>query len=1437
MTKIIPKLNLNKTPALVESNSLIFAKNIRLDVDGSIHRDYGILPMSLIKSSDENYDFDDYSNIIHRIIKQIEKDYEDDSTLGEYYSKIIDKLKSISVNNAKCQIVGVVADSNDFYLFIYGTDISSVDKSCIIKYDEKEDKFYPCNCNWNWSGGIIDGYIINSLVGDKILSIAESNTSKLVPLKFINLNISKFDDDETIYTQTPNIPITNLKDGGRFTYSIPNGVYQFFVRYRIKDDFYTDWFPASKELFIGNDNSVITSFGTLKYTNINRDSDNSFVLSIEHLVDANIKNYQDFQIGFILSHDDATYARAWKHFDFSIKTINFDYNSKDAEEIEVSEILKLTYGLYNVSNITSFKNKIYISNYTETDFNNAELQEKADDVEVVINTKSSGNAYGKCPIIPTQIAGEKAFSGLIIEGVETPFIGENNIFHKIINTTSLATDLSLVDRINKALKNEEVPYGDYCNLYGINIQSTIDSIEQAKRNFESKFKDVTNKYYSRTHEFDYLSDNINSITINGVKSNAEDIIPFIYNSPRFLNEKCNWIDASGKIYDEIKITIYRKACVKVTTTYTNNNDGFKPSVDLDEEGNNPDNDNISLPDPTITFHNYEQNINIKFVAYEYNYNSDNAELFTNNTTLIPYQKYKFYIHFVKSNGETTNGYYCSNIGEVTIPYMESCSVIYPTFKKINIPNDYVACFFSILHTKNITSTVVNVETVDTVNEGTCFDINMMLVPNSRNIHVVQGSKSTDDETENPLPEDTEIETLTPGKGPIFIPKPPSVDTGTTEQFIPKVETHSGKYYYSSDPSVPKYFGADGVLTFDKSTFDTNKLIYTINDYSIPETDILELIKCTPYLNEKNLVEKDGITIFEDYSQMNLLGYICGVSPLLRKVCIDYYSDGNSVFYKEFDNTVIDQYNNVGAIYLDELSKYNDADSKKKLSNFILKSSNTEYVYSNFNLNYVTLSEEPKMVIKTFYNRAANDTGSISEKQENDSRTIILRLLASQLMNGVYQLPSMYKSFIRKTYSTYKNNEFTKFDNTVRSSILYGDENRTYVVKFEANDYYNIPTNRGIITNMIAIGDNILVHTEDSMFKFSGSNNLQSSQGEIQTSESQPFDTGVSEIFGSDYGFAGLQNKQDHIVTEMGYIFFDRDSKIIYIYSGQGQIIKISESIEKLFRYKDISNIYFANDYYNNRFFVCINFVDENKITLSFNITEKSKAFVSIHDFWFDNAFNTKTKCYFISRSRKNICKINKEYKGLYTELEIKNNQSLLYPISKNTKQFKINAVIPLSSIKMFYNVYDSIVDVINNEQYENIKTLNSIDWCGGNIESEFTNISPDIKTSTMIAEDILSKTPCKELTVYTDTTLSKVIDCDSRSNDFSINNPNNYMYPRYNQGIWTLNYFRNILNAPEDRRYVSDINSLIEGKYFVIRFIFDTEFKLETITFNYNRKI
>lgn len=1434
MANIIPKLNLNKTPNLVESNSLIFAKNIRLDNDGSIHRDYGIFPLSIAYGTVSDTTKVNYGNILARIRQDLLLTVNKPS----YYNSIENKLRFFSgettypasgqkISDGSYKIVGHIEDSNSFYIFIQGvyniyTNSSATTEekrdSVIIKYDETSKQFSPCNCNWTYSGGTINGQVINNLLGETILIVAESNAEKDIPLKCINLMTSSITDDESLYTQTPNIPITNLNYKSPFSYVIPNGVYQFFIRYKIRKDFYTDWFPASKELFAGNTNNIMTSFGSVKYMNTNRSSDNSFTFAVEHLTQDSIKYYQSFQIGFICSSDDTVVARAWKHFNFDVTTINFDYKDSDSYDIEVSDLTKPTYQLYNVGNVTSFKNKLYISNYKETNFNNSSLQNEANKISIALKKAESPSGYAGNEKVTTTINGIDVISGVKVSGTQITIKGQNGIIYQLLNpnyeTTSSYTENTaygiIVDALKAPSKFNAISLNN--GIYGFYINTVSNGINAAKEKFKND-----NPYPKFNHIFD---DKISEVKLNGITiatsvslSTITTLISQIYNKELYLNNNAEFVDAYNTLTNTFKIEVIRPCRYSVTTTNTvinppNPLDPDNPGTSDSDIFNPGIGDSTTKTVTVVTESEYVQTITITFSGDATKMEEAANDFFLNYTTLIPYQKYKFYVHYIKQNGEITNGYYCggTNAGIKEVPYMANAdAIIYPTFSNISIPTGYIGCFFSISHIEREVATVYNLKNRENLGEANCIDINLGLFPGINKLCIRQKNESKE-----------------------------IIDT-------------NGKYYYSSDVSIIRYFGADGIITYDNTKqFNTESLAYLINEYSISEEKNLQLIKCTPFISSAN-------KNYSDYVNMNLLGYICKITPLLRDRTTNYYTDGASVFRKTLTSE-----NNEQFIAIKELHNYlHDGSFEDSVLALRLAPSNNIKIYSNYNLNYLALNEEPVEKFQSYYPAKSGATNV-------PANNIVLRLFKSATMSNVYKLPNMYKTYTRKLYTNYNTEDILQFDNTIRSSELQGDENGINIFKFNANDYYNIPTNRGIIVNLEAIGDAILVHTKNSMFKFTGSNTLTSSDGEIIPTESQPFDTGVSEMFGSDFGFGGLQYKTDSITTENGYIFFDRDSGIIYMYSGQNNLVKISDSIEKLFRYKDTKSIHFANDYYNNRFFVSIIFKYSEKVkvppttggsgqptytvkdyispvTLSFNFSETNKAFVSLHDFVFDEAFNTKTNCYFITGDKQDICYIDKkENLSSYTKLEIANDK--LYPSKKDKKiitLYQTNIAGNIGS-KLVYNTnsFYSIVDVIVNNNYETIKTLNSVNWCSAIINSEFTRIT-DLDESTLrTAEDTLSSVPCNYIRIYTDTCLSPLLKTEVPSNTYSLSDSESYKYPRYNQGIWTLNYFRNILHSNGNKTpYSNDVNSLIEGKYFVIRFMFNEEFKLETLFLNYSKKI
>lgn len=1462
MSNIIPKLNLNKTPNAVESNSLIFAKNIRLDVDNSIHADYGITPMSLILKNIAHNVYQDNKNILNRILL----DCTDDIVNKEQIT-IFNKLKKLVEPTSTWKIVGVIPASNEFYLFIHGKYNTGTDDEkgnsifkdvdSIIVYDEKTDKFSPCTCNWSYSGGTIDGNVINNLRGEKILNIGETSnsTSNLIPLKCINLSKSSIKDDESIYTQAPNVPIMNLFKIGTFKYTIPNGTYQFFVRYRIREDFYTNWFPASVDLFTGNSNTLRTNFGTVQYVNTHRDSDNSFVLSVNFVQDEDLRdNYKDFQIGFILSHDDAIYGRAWKHFGWDVQNINFDYDAKDALEVEVVDFLTSTYQLYNVGNIDSFKNKLYIANYTETNFNDASLNNIAKHITIKIENKSSEStaSYNEFEVGDTvTIGGNKYIKSLKIGEDKVPFNGANGIFGILLGEWRDDNDKNYSDVIEKLICKDNYNI-EYLNIYSDEANNTYNGIyanTSVNKSIVSCRTDILNQYSSISEpELNPENDKIVDIRFkNYISSNdnllvkdskgdivygdtIQNIVKYIYSKERYLSTNGIFVDDNGLINDVFTVIIRHE--VKITHKQWLSQDDV---VWSDDNGWEPSDDYIEVVEDTKY---YEQEVTVKFSGGANRISEKDLIDYSGYSTLVPYQSYDFYIHFIKKNGETTNGYKC---GSVTTPYSEKANVVwYPEFTisdDVTIPSEYIAYFYSIVHTKNKVATIFDIEEIENSNsdiesyEGHCFDLNLGLIHGTTNLNIQYDKKLADKST--------------------------------------KLVKGDGTYWYSSDSQNIKYWGAYGVVTVDIEGFEQvenltskYKLLYLVSNYSTPITEDVKLIKCTPYFNSstKSTADtkiKNGETIqikemSNIFANMNLLGYICKVNYLDKETTIRYYTDGNLVNYKYGQLSTADEQPKFIELKpytgdaIEPKVKESDEDvayPALALENFNFAEDHTQYIYSNYNLNYLVLTEEPVETFKSYYKGKSDD--KVTEKNPAGSK--ILRLFKSLTMSHVYDFPSMYKDYTRKYYSVYKADEITKYDNTIRSSMLEGDENYINIFKFHPNDYYNVPTNRGIITNLISVGNSLLVHTQDSMFYFSGNNNLQSVEGDVVQTETQPFDSGITEIFGSEFGFAGLQNKEDSIVTEKGYIFFDRDSKVIYIYSGQGQVSSISDGIEKLFNHRTINNVKFANDFYNNRFFITIWFEDYNRsnvgvhgktflipVTLSFNFGENVKSFVSLHDFAITKAFNTKTKCYFITKDNTNsnddICIINKNKKFIssYTKLATTNDKYYIYPNRKELNSVQTNSGI------YDINQFNSIIDVIVNENYEVIKTLNAINWCGNVIDVEFPIYNESIEnTFIKLAEDLNDSKTCSHMRIYTDTCLSQLFDFNAKQND----SLNNYKYPFFNQGYWTFNYFRNIQNSNKNvDKYVSDENSLIEGKYFVIRFIFDKDFKLETLTLNYNIK-
>lgn len=1390
MARIVPKLNLNKTPQIVENNSLIFAKNIKVMKDGSIVTDDGISRIT---------------------------------TLAMYLT-------------TGFKIVGYIPYNTCVYFFLYKNvtvngEVSET--SIIIEYDEKDTStIKTIDCNWNYSGGAelttkIYGEVIVNLNSDVILIIAESGNDDLeIPIKFININRSSVDDDESIYTQSPKIPLINLLEYGRYTKVIPNGVYQFFVRYEIKENFYTKWIPCSKEMFAGTNIKTDTFQGSVKYINIDADATQSFVFSVNKISDY-FYGYKSFQIGFILSHDDSTVARAWKHFDFNVEKIYFDYDKSYIEEVNIDDMLDSVYQIYNVKNITSFKNKIYISNYKESDINpkGPQFESNAQAVQVTINAQSVANAnevkYKGNPINTTE-----GNDGLELFTYNGTALGSKTLTELIQDENLVLNNWDSYGSQSSATKKlidifyEKDEWGNPKRDTRGNLIPDLEALDNCSKTYLSEHPDtvilkcteVKFKIGDTTYTLDDFTDNVYEIYdhLNLVfpAENYNNIIsqvPYYYYNDiknkmiKFIADFINDSSVFGNSYGDINFKGFG------TSGYVYNSDNdiisditikftrllfYADSIPwnyTDEHSTEPSiYDGYTIGDlapyrtmpilyilEDITTVHFTRLINTSYISRKLNQ--------YNYQTLLPFKTYAFYIHYVKESGEFTNGYkICEKLVSIpptvndNVTTYNTEQILYPSFSNINYPEGYKYCFISIAPVKNNIAQLFN---------DNCVDIDALLLPINENIKVY------------------DLATLYVHKNDDYFDTNAIAPTKTLEYL------YSGKV----KEGYEKYFSASGKLIEPTVTADNQNPVNLNGLFIVNQNEenqeYISLTKCTPYIKD---------SFYNDYNDLNLLGYLCQVCKPTKNEFNNFVA-GSDVYTKDIGQSQSKNY--IGLT---------DADH----SSIVVDSTTLYTIYSEFNLNYLSLSAE--LNTRVF---ATEDNGTKSKS--------LLQSFDSLTLADIYELKSMYKDYRRKLFYPVDKDVITLYNNTIRASEVFSDEGVTYVLNFEATSYYNVPTNKGYIVNLKAIADKILVHTQDSLFGFSGSSKLNTQDGNAQLSESDPFDTGITELFGSEHGFVGLANKNHTMLCYDGYFFFDKDAKTIYDYTGQGLTL-LSDPIERLLNYNELVDVIFANDYYNDRFFMALKYKRRENIegfdyvTLSFNY--KQKTFVSLHDFTFDESFSTKTNCYFIK-------------------------DNLVYIVDKNAtgygdsvvKDIDIDDIVFPSGIKIEHNgdsiirYRQSIIDVIYNDNFELVKTLNSINWVGSDIWDEFNYltkkttqqgeivIEPEYNSpiTDLVAEAIRSnKAFVDYIRVYSEsccTELNKITSDDYY--DKSPLSPNDYKYPSYNNGVWTYNYLRNILdnkNTRENGKLISDESSLIYGKYFVVRFVIDEgrKFKLENVIFN-----
>lgn len=381
---------------------------------------------------------------------------------------------------------------------------------------------------------------------------------------------------------------------------------------------------------------------------------------------------------------------------------------------------------------------------------------------------------------------------------------------------------------------------------------------------------------------------------------------------------------------------------------------------------------------------------------------------------------------------------------------------------------------------------------------------------------------------------------------------------------------------------------------------------------------------------------------------------------------------------------------------------------------------------------------------------------------------------------------------------------TEYNKTIRRSDVIQDESyinawRTYT----ANNYRIITENKGNIVNLVGIGLYLLAHTEHSMFMFDRTAALKTQDEDVQLAMPDAFDAQYKEVYTSDKGFAGIQDRFAYIIGEFGYIFYNNDFHRLFKFDEKA-INYIDENIYLWLEKVLPDKVRFSNDKYNNRLILTASFGNTYE-TLSYST--QTNTFISLHDYKFDYAYNTKVNDYMLNL-KQNI--------GLKEYIHETN-----YGNYDNKYDAKPGTFL---SISEGGGINSSYIDIIFNDVYETIKFLEYLRYKVKRLDNYLDRLEVDNDNSP-VEEETWSDVGYanKKVPNYSGDILRIFNEyCDTYDMDIDITNKpnvfNKYKYPWFELGNWNFNYFRN--RIPSHPGEPSDKLRRMYGNQFVIRFVF-----------------
>ena len=1348
-----------------------------------------------------------------------------------FHNRVIESFINNNFGN-DWNIAGIIPCNVELILIVYKGDSFPTNAS-IVRYNEDKNS---CEISYNkfeYHGGEIKGTFTYNAQSNLILSIAEHNTKFNIPLRTINIGKFGINGDDTdvnlkngLLSNAPEVYIPKLVNQ---EYTIGNaykGWYNFFIRFKINKVDYTSWFHLGYPIFVsdlierdiikyyysGWINDLPDSSGKWKlyfmtgcsdYISDNTEIANETVaFDINGLNKSEQLGYKYYQIGFICATKDS--QKAFKTNDIKINVTNYKLEINNCVTYSVTNLITDNYNFYNVKNIINYQNRLYIANYNEENIPNIDLS------NIILRWKQENVVYDDYYKHSIYFADEKGCTD-----IETKVKTKQNNTNRIIK------------RSNTVDINTKPSYIKSDHFGKINLNATTLIFKTNLFNQGSTETETAHLYNSNN---EFIGNITLSWTRNGYGSQGGGYMQYdidgIYNGVQYWHSRGL---TALNVPSEVQLTV------------SINN--FKENGEISP--------NVS----SLT--------SFDFINTNNSYNRRKKE-----TTLIPGETYVFYIHFVNKYGEVSRGYKLPNNGRgnfnlvinkngdalFKVPYIELSNfkdnIIKPRltlqidFGNTYIPNEYVGYFLTYEQFESTCKTTgvltkfdfYNKEQKATKTASTVYT-NITIVRNenynaidSDNLTTVKFYSSEFDIVDNL---ELKYNKLRLEKKNCFDVQDwiyGDINVGVTDIFIINPAVVNAKFAYNLN--IPEKGGTSVNIEIPISKYNIKVAgdategqngLGTCLEITLPTSTIKELFPNGEYIIYK-------ASLLNDTTEL----YVNENKNLIKFTNIEYFAEGKVKEFKEGLNG----HSTYNDFLIYNWNKFIFDSGKNVILNYSYNAYYPTWAFgSNFQLDdnlfkyshpaaYLQLAvyKDKMLEAKSFKNPPKACVTQLSEASETEENQTFI------FGNGCIVEPSDTVDLFKekyynqdvsnpKTYTNYdKNISYLNVYNKriYRSNIIQDESNENAWRTFPLEGYKDITENKGNITNLLAMGTTLLVHTEHSLFMFNRDNTMKTQDKDVQLVMPDIFDIDYKEVFTSTLGICGLQDDRAWVADDFGYIFYDNDAHRLYQF-GQGKINNLdNDIIQWLNKYKP-NRVRFANDKISNRLLIRFDYQDitkqDNKV-ISFNY--KLGNYISFHDYIFEEGINTKNRLYLFTGRKDNQLKsiFNIDYSNL-TNTSYNNFENYTKQLINNS-QIDILILGTYITDKGGFTIYDTVkyLEYLTYKLYKIDKS--NEDYIQLPIEELKLPYSGD--TLRVFNHNV-------------DTGVIDIkIDTEKAKNPFG-----NYKKPYWDLDNWNFSYLRNKGSQHDGKQIYGDVMSRLYGNYFIASFTFsDSERRVEFEDLKYN---